>query len=110
VRFSQVKGPWAKLSNVSCQGYEIHHGQTKAHPAMVAQGHVAREVLAGLAWQNEAGNVLGCYLHGLFEDSSVLESLFGASASSLDAVFEGLADFLQTHVEGDVLSELVKRD
>ncbi len=110
VRFSQVKGPWAKLSNVSCEGYEIHHGQTKEHPAMVAQGHVAREVLAGLAWQNEAGNVLGCYLHGLFEDSSVLESLFGASASSLDAVFEGLADFLQTHVEGDVLSELVKKD
>jgi adenosylcobyric acid synthase len=63
-----------------------------------------------LAWQNAPGNVLGCYLHGLFEDSSVLESLFGASAPSLDAVFDGLADFLQTHFKTSVLNDLIKKN
>jgi adenosylcobyric acid synthase len=71
---------------------------------------VAREVIPGLAWQNAAGNVLGCYLHGLFEDPRVLHALFGASAPTLESVFDGLADFLQTHVEPGVLDALIQPD
>ena len=62
---------------------------------MAAQGDVAREVVPQLAWQNAAGNVLGCYVHGLFEDAAVLHALFGAAAPSLDEVFEGLARALE---------------
>lgn len=90
-RFGPVAGPWAALSGVDVTGYEIHSGQTAQHPALAAKGDVAREVMPGLAWQNAAGNVLGCYLHGLFEDAAVLRALFGANAPSLDAVFDGLA-------------------
>ena len=43
---------------------------------MAARGDLAREVLPGLGWQNGAGNVLGVYLHGLFEDPRVLQALF----------------------------------
>ncbi|MDO5624875.1 MAG: hypothetical protein Q4G71_09315, partial [Pseudomonadota bacterium] len=93
-RFGDVQGAWAALSGVAVQGYEIHSGQTASHPAMVAKGDVPREVIPGLAWQNAAGNVLGLYLHGLFEDAAVLHALFGAAAPSLDAVFDGLADDL----------------
>ena len=109
-RFADLQGPWAALSQVQVSGYEIHHGQTAQHPAMAAKGDVAREAIPGIAWQNPAGNVLGVYLHGLFEDPAVLKALFGADAPTLDAVFDGLADFLQTHVEPGVLDALIQPD
>ncbi len=77
---------------------------------MAEQGDVAREVMPALAWQNRAGNVLGCYLHGLFESPAVLQALFGAKAPTLERVFDGLADFLQNHVEPGVLDALIAKD
>lgn len=104
-------GPWAQLSGVQVAGYEIHHGQTAQHPAMAARGDVAREVIPGLAWQNRAGNVLGLYLHGLFEDAAALQALFGtpgnAPVRTLDAVFDGLADALQAHFAPGILQSLI---
>ncbi|MFT3780081.1 MAG: cobyric acid synthase [Ottowia sp.] len=92
--FGVLRGAWAPLSGVAASGYEIRHGQTARHPAMAAQGDVAREAIPGLAWQNAAGNVLGVYLHGLFEDAAVLHALFGARAPTLDEVFDRLAGTL----------------
>ena len=100
-------GPWQRLSGVQVSGYEIHHGQTAQHPAMAAKGDVAREVITGLAWQNPAGNVLGLYLHGLFEDPAALQALFGAAAPTLDSVFEGMADYVERHFEAEVLEALI---
>lgn len=108
--FGELLGPWQALSGVTASGYEIHHGQTAQHPAMAAKGDIAREVMPGLAWQNAAGNVLGCYLHGLFEHPAVLRALFGATVPTLETVFDGLADFLQTHVEPGVLDALIHKD
>jgi adenosylcobyric acid synthase len=67
-RFGPLTGAWSALSGVTVRGYEIHHGQTAQHPAMAAAGEPHAVMPDGLAWQNEAGNVLGLYLHGLFED------------------------------------------
>lgn len=92
----EVTGAWSALHGVQASGYEIHHGQTVQHPAMAQAGDVAREVMPQVAWQNVAGNVLGVYLHGLFEDDNVLRALFGADAQTLDAVFEGLCDDLES--------------
>jgi adenosylcobyric acid synthase len=112
------------LSGVTVTGYEIHHGQTKpssAIPAKSAYKHLlnstpqdekyqsTHEVVAGIAWQNAAGNVLGCYLHGLFEDSAVLHALFGISAPTLDTVFDGLAHFLAQHTAPGLLASLITR-
>ena len=108
-RFKALVGVWAPLSGVAASGYEIHHGQTAQHPAMAAKGDIAREVMPALAWQNQAGNVLGCYLHGLFEDPAVLRALFGATSPTLDSVFDGLADFLAQHVEPGVLDALIQQ-
>ena len=105
--FSILGGPWAALSGVTVQGYEIHHGQTAQHPAMAAGGDVAQVVMPdGLAWQNDAGNVLGLYLHGLFEDPAALRALFGVAVPTLDSVFDGLADYVERHFEPDVLRAL----
>ncbi|WP_395458224.1 cobyric acid synthase [Acidovorax delafieldii] len=106
-QFGAVLGAWAALAGVSATGYEIHHGQTAQHPAMAAKGDVAREVIPGIAWQNPAGNVLGVYLHGLFEDAAVLHALFGAQVPTLDSVFDGLAGFLGNSFTPGVLDALV---
>ncbi len=107
--FDSLNGPWSALSGVPVSGYEIHSGQTAQHPAMAAKGDVAREVMPGLGWQNVAGNVLGVYLHGLFEDAAVLHALFGAQAPTLDAVFDGLADALAGACAHGVLDALIAR-
>ena len=107
--FAPLAGPWAPLSGVALQGYEIHHGQTARHPAMAAGGDVAREVLqGGLGWQSANGQVLGLYLHGMFEDPAVLQALFGAQAPTLDTVFDGLADFVDAHIGHDTLMALLQ--
>lgn len=105
--FTTVRGPWAALSGVAVSGYEIHHGQTAPHPAMVAAGTVAHEVIPGLAWQNADGNVLGLYLHGLLEDDRVLRALFGAAAPTLETVFDRLADTLREHFIPGALDALI---
>ena len=109
--FSALQGRWASLSHVTVQGYEIHHGQTAPHAAMAATGNVSHPVMPeGLAWQNDTGNVLGLYLHGLFEDTRVLQALFGAATPTLDSVFDGLADYIDRHFEPGVLQGLIASD
>ncbi len=106
-RFGAVAGAWGALSGLPLRGYEIHHGQTR----MVRDGARAeadgREVMPGLAWQNAAGNVLGLYVHGLFEDAAVLRALLGGQGPDLDAVFDGLADFLERHADPGLLYALI---
>ncbi len=103
-----MTGPWAALAGVAVAGYEIHHGQTQQHVAMAQGGDVARAVLPdGLAWQNAAGNVLGLYLHGLLEDPAALQALFGATVPTLDAVFDGLADYVEAHFQAGFLDRLI---
>jgi adenosylcobyric acid synthase len=106
-------GPWAVLAGVPVAGYEIHQGQTTQHPAMAAKGDVAGVALpGGLGWHNGAGNVLGVYLHGLFEDAAVLQALFGTQAGqavpTLELVFERMADFIEQHFEPGVLAGLLE--
>ncbi len=98
-----AQGAWQALADVEVLGYEIHHGQTAQHPAMAAKGDVARELIPGLAWQNAAGNVLGVYLHGLFENASVLQALLGGGAQTLDAAFERMADGVGRWFDPDFL-------
>ena len=105
--FSKVHGPWAALSGVQVDGYEIHHGQTQAHPAMLAAGALLHVVVPDLAWQSGNGQVLGTYLHGLFESPAVLQALFGAQVPTLETVFDGLADFIEAHFAPGVLGQLI---
>ena len=104
VSFGELAGPWAPLSGLAVRGYEIHQGQTMQHAGMAA-GRVA--LPDGLGWQNAQGNVLGVYLHGLFEDAGVLQALFGTQARTLESVFDGLADIVERYFATGVLPGLV---
>ncbi|MEW6693452.1 MAG: cobyric acid synthase [Pseudomonadota bacterium] len=107
VRLGPCRGAWSALSGVAVSGYEIHHGQTAPHPGLVAAGQALHTVVPGLAWQSAAGNVLGVYLHGLFEDACVLHALFGARARPLSSIFDALADGIDTQFQPGVLEALV---
>ena len=79
---------------------------------MAAAGDVAYAVLPdGLGWCNARGNVLGLYLHGMFEDAAVLQALFGAqlggTVPTLETVFDGLADYIAAHFSEGVLQDLL---
>lgn len=76
LRFGDVIGPWAPLCGATVQAEQLHQGRTVQHPGMPK----GRAVLAdGLGWQNDAGNVLGLAVRGLFRDGAVLRTLFGAA-------------------------------
>ena len=79
---------------------------------MARAGDLARAVLPNdLGWINPRGNVMGIYLHGLFEDAHALQALFGAQLQgpvpTLETVFDGLADYIGAHFEPDVLQDLL---
>jgi adenosylcobyric acid synthase len=105
--------PFAPLAGVNVTGYEIHHGQTQQRAGLAQAGTMAYAALPdGLGWHNAQGNVLGVYVHGLFEDAAAVQALFGAGRAqpvpTLDSVFEGLADYVQAHFESDVLDVLIR--
>ena len=111
--FGPVQGSWAGLSGVAVSGYEIHHGQTQQHAGLAQAGVLAQPAMpGGLAWQNPAGNVLGLYLHGLFEDPAALQALFDPGGNqalpTLDAVFDGLADYIGRYFQPDFLAGLIQ--
>lgn len=106
--FGELHGVWQALSGVPVTGYEIHHGLTQTAQGEAIQD-VALEPISGIAWQSVRGNVLGLYLHGMFEDASVLQALWGVDAPNLDNVFEGLASFVDTQMEDGFLAKLVSK-
>ena len=107
VRFETLAAPWGPLSGVSAAGYEIRHGRTVQHPSLAAAAVSLRgEDGDPIGWQQ--GSVLGWYAHGLFEQHSVMQALFGTSAPSLDSVFDGLADYIDRYFEPGFLLSLLE--
>ena len=100
MRLGDVRAPWGALAGVDIEGYEIRAGRT----APVGELH---SLLDGLAWQNAAGNVLGLYMHGLFENTAALRALFGAHARTLDASLDALATEAERAFGAEALRRLV---
>ena len=104
--FGPTTGTWSGLSGTHVQGYEIHHGRTAAPFAQAGLLEILRNAHGDpLGWQQ--GNVMGLYLHGLFESPTAMRALFGIEAPSLDAVFDGLADFIDQHFSPGTLMNLL---
>lgn len=101
-----------KSSGVPVSGYEIHIGETEGADCENAWLTVAGND-HGAASEN--GQILGCYLHGLFENdafrSHFLQGLGAATSSfnyseNIDRALDSLADHLELHLNIDRLLEL----
>ena len=113
--FGAVNGPWLGLRGQLADGYEIHNGQTHWHSDRHAcdsdcsAGNkcavVHDERGEPIGWQS--GSVLGVYSHGLFESPAVIHALFGATVTTLDDSFNGLADLVDEFIDPNVLRRLL---
>jgi adenosylcobyric acid synthase len=99
VRFGQLPEPWRVLSGARVHGYEIRHGRTSPTQSVV-------EALP--AWRGFVrGSVLGISVHGAFEQPEIAAALLGRRPErALAAVFDGLADLVEEHLDMDELSRL----
>ncbi|UXY13912.1 cobyric acid synthase [Chitiniphilus purpureus] len=88
---------------VPVRGYEIHHGHTEVHdPAALPLLCLEDGSHDGV--RDASGQILGCYLHGLFDDPAALAALLAWAghtdvtprdpAALLDAEIDRLADAL----------------
>ena len=103
-RCDVADGDWSALAGVAFDGYEIRCGRTEAEVgAKIALRNGEGEAIG---WQ--CGQVLGVYAHGLFEAPAAMRALFGAETQPLDAVFDGLADFIDTRFEPGSLLRLIE--
>ncbi len=107
-QFASIEGVWSFLSGLSVSGYEIHHGETTPHSSL-GDGEGLLEIIPEIAWLNSAGNVMGIYVHGLFENAVVMEAAFHDASGTLDAVFEKLADHFENNAEPGLLNSLIDR-
>lgn len=117
---AHLPGAWAALAGVQVQGYEIHTGQTRAAAVCATSATSAapsanappQAVLHNVAaqptgWLGAGGNVLGLYLHGLFEDANFAQALLGSAAPTLESTFNRMADFVGQHFGADTLQTLL---
>jgi adenosylcobyric acid synthase len=104
VRLATLHGPWAALSGLEVEGYEIRAGRS----TLASDGDTdCIEALPGaLGWQR--GPVLALALHGLLENPSVLKALFGAHTPGLDARFDRLAERIEQRFTRRALLDLLR--
>ena len=94
--FGGLGSPWTLLNGIELPAYEIRNGVTEAEAAG-SHGVLHDDRGRPIGWQR--GPVLGIAAHGLFESPAVMETLFGVRTRSLDDVFDGLADLIDTHLD-----------
>lgn len=123
-RFLRAEGPLEGLSGMRVDGYEIHMGTTRLEGGSALVELIEADGTRRLEGC-QTGNVYGCYLHGLFDDSQanrgLLQSLMsakgldGAEACAVDmkAYREGQYDMLaaciRAHLNMELIYEIIEK-
>jgi adenosylcobyric acid synthase len=106
LRFARTRDAWAPWADVEATGYEIHCGVTVPHPDLPAPQVALRDNRGeAIGWQH--GNVLGVYVHGLFESPALVRAMWGATAPALEDSFDLLADLVDEHLDAHLLDRLL---
>ncbi len=119
-RFRNVEGCFAPMAGVECKAYEIHMGVTRT------AGVPLLELQGGLAPVDgrSAGNVWGCYIHGIFDQAGWGQALVnclrrrkGLGESESAAVdwdayqqqqYDKLADGLRAGLDMDLVHRIIE--
>jgi adenosylcobyric acid synthase len=99
-----ISGDFAKLSNVEVTGYEIHCGVTE---------HDEKALFGNSALGCYKGNVMGTYLHGIFENDNFrkvfIDLLFERKGISQQSV--GILDYQQyKETQYDLLADVIRNN
>lgn len=101
---SAVEAGWLpELSGVALKGYEIHHGQAVAMEAPAFQ-------LAGGSDGSVRGNVVGTFIHGLFENEAFCQAMaarLGGRSERIEDPFDALANHVRVHLDMQRLYRLI---
>ena len=97
-RFEVPSGLFAPLAGVPFEGYEIHMGRTggAAGPLVSFTGQDGAVQTDGAA----AGNVWGCYVHGIFDRAECASALAGALLAAKGLVGTAAAEDWGTYAQG----------
>lgn len=132
-RTAVLHGDAAYLSKLPVKGYEIHNGITCLSSGV---DHQSADVLnlfedgltpdmPLLGAVNKNGNVVGTYIHGLFDTDEIVDAVLSAAAPHIrvqlkpdaetsyaayvDKQFDTLADVIEDSLDVDELLDLMKR-
>ncbi len=103
--FGALSGFWSRLSGITFDAYEIHHGSTRAFAPGAATEALTPALSDGGGWQQ--GEVLALYTHGVFESAAILRALFDRDVPTLDETLDGLANFVEEHIGPSILRSLL---
>lgn len=123
-----LRGVWQDADEMPLEGYEIHMGRNRfgpdAHPftRILRRGGVALDERDGAA--NAEGNVMGTYLHGLFDNPAFLRAfanrlrvrrglapLAGAPVdvrAHKQAQYDRLAEGMRRHLDMEAVYRILK--
>ena len=121
--FARGEGIFSAMAGVPFSGYEIHMGETAVHgtPLLSLRDQTGREKTCGQA----AGNVWGCYIHGLFDRGECAAALVnclmaarglsgGAAAMDWEAYqqlqYDKLADGLRSALDMEQIYRILNRE
>ncbi len=102
--FENVQGIFAGLSGKKFDGYEIHLGETKGDMLRLENGRTDGFCV---------GNICGCYIHGIFDDKEVSETLIRALADKKGINSEDISTFDMTEYKNkqyDILADAVRQN
>lgn len=101
-------------SGLPVRGYEMHLGHTEGTGTQ--RPFLQLDPARGDGAVSDDGRVMGCYLHGLFQEDAFRQAFLGmirqressglAYEAKVESALEALADHLEVHVKADRLLEL----